>query len=192
MLPVAIVAFGSLGVTQGEDLAVVGLEIGLGNLFVAGTAGVDDLKLETLRVHPGDLVGAVAIVAHRQVVAINALAREVDTLAEGPVDALVTTPTGIRHIGPSHRGLRILAGQNGVGGMAIDAGRGHQQPALVQGLAVHTLLVVGHHALHCALVTLIRDTALAMAGPAQIGNVPHMGPRIGVVLLEDVVGPVAD
>ena len=50
---------------------------------VADAAGVGDLQLETLGVDAGDLVRAVAVVAHGQLVAVLRLAREVDAAAEG-------------------------------------------------------------------------------------------------------------
>ena len=192
VLPVAIMATGCFGVTQGEDLAVIGLEIGFGYTFMAHTAGVGDLQLEALGVDTGNLVGAVAVVAHGQHVAVLVLAREVDTPTKSPVDALVAPATGVGHLGSVDGRAGILAGQDGVCRVAIDAGRRHHQSALFQRLTVHTLLVVGHHAFRGAFVALVGDAARVVADPAQIGNIPDVGSGFRIVLLENIVAAVAD
>ncbi len=60
---VAIVTFGGFAISQLCNLAVIGLEIGLGHVVMARAAGVDRLQAEAFGVGAGDLMTAVTIVA---------------------------------------------------------------------------------------------------------------------------------
>ena len=75
---------------------------------------------------------AVAVVAHRQFGIALGFAGEMDALPEIAVDAFVALRTG--HVDPRPVDARfdILAGQDCVGGMAVDTCCRHDQTALVR------------------------------------------------------------
>ena len=58
MRAVAVEALGGFGVTEARDLAVIGLEVSLGNFAVALAAGVHDVQLEAGLIGAADLVSA--------------------------------------------------------------------------------------------------------------------------------------
>ena len=66
---VAVVALGGLRVAELRHLAVVRVEVGLGDLLVAAAALGHDRQLEALLVRPADRVRAVAVVARRELLA---------------------------------------------------------------------------------------------------------------------------
>ena len=61
-----IVAFGRFCISELRNLAVIGVEIGLGNLLVTLAALAHDRELESFAVGAADGMRAVAVVADRQ------------------------------------------------------------------------------------------------------------------------------
>ena len=87
---VAVVALRRLGVAEARDLAVIGLEVRLGDRLVAAAALAHDAELEALRVGAADGVRGVAVIAHRQLLVGLCDARRVHAALELLVDAGVT------------------------------------------------------------------------------------------------------
>ena len=68
----------------------------------------------------------------------------------------------------------------------------HHQPRLVQGPAVHALLVVGHHAVLGTAVALISHPTLVVALAAKVGNIAHVVGRFGIVMGQNVMSTAID
>lgn len=145
---------------------MVGFEVGVGHIVVARAAGVDDLQAEAGGIRAGNLVAAVAVVAHGQSGIVRGFAREVDALAELDVDTRVTLGAGHVDARTVHARSHVLARHDGMRRVAVDTRRRHHQAALFQGLTVHALPVVGNHAAFGAFVAFVGLAAFVMAAAA--------------------------
>jgi len=171
MSSVTVVALGSFYITQLGDLAVVGLEVGLGDVLMATTALLHDVEAEIRDVGPLDAVRGVAVVAHRQGLVRLGYRCRMDTGVEGLVDPLVAAAAGRGHILGIHAGAWIATGQLIMRRMAIGTVRRHGQATLQQTLAVDALLVIFHHVGLRPFITERRLLPRAMALAAQGRNI---------------------
>src|SRR5271166_5473987 len=86
----AVVAFRRLGISQLGDFAVIGIEVGLGNLAVTTPAGGHDVELEPILVGAANGVRSVAVVADRQRLVGLGHFRRMDALYKLLLDPVVT------------------------------------------------------------------------------------------------------
>ncbi len=136
---VAVIALRGLGIAQLGNLAVIGVEVGFGNLLVAAAAGVHDVELELVLVGAANGVRGVAVVANRQGLVRLGHRGGMDALHELLLDAVVASAARRRHVLGIDRRFRVRGRQFSMRGVATGTGCGHRQPALQQPLAVDAL-----------------------------------------------------
>lgn len=91
---VTVIALGGLCVSELRDFSMVGVEITLGNVFMAAAALVHDLELEAFRVGPPDRMCRVAVAADRERLVGVVDEGRMDTLFELFLDAEMAGPAG--------------------------------------------------------------------------------------------------
>ena len=121
-----VIAFGRSSVPQLGHFAVKSLKIAFSHVLVTAAALVDNFKLESLLVSPGNGMGGVAVVTQRQWFISLGLTRKMDAGSELFVNAVVTFGTGLGNVVAVYAGTRITAGQLVVRSVAVSAhGRDH-------------------------------------------------------------------
>src|SRR5208337_5181033 len=131
---VTVVALRGFHVTQLGNLAVVRLEVSLGDGLMTTTALVHDVEAEVREVGPLDGVRGVAVAAHRQGLGRLVYRCRMDAGGEGLVDPLVAPATGRGHILGIHAGAWIATRQLLMRRVAVGTVRRHGQATLQQTL----------------------------------------------------------
>ena len=172
-------------------LAVIGVEVRLGDLLVADAALRHDRQLEPFRVSPADRVGRMAVIAHGEPLVRLPLLRHVDAAVELLLDPVVAAAAGVRHVLRVDARLRRGDRLHAVGRVAVRAHRGHRQPALQESLAVDAFGVPFDDVVLLSPVPHGGLVPLPVAPGAQVRHVRRERPGLRVLLPQDAVRPVA-
>src|SRR5450759_4607889 len=130
----AVVTLSRLRVAEARDLTVVGLEIGLGDRFVAAAALTHDAQLESLRVRAADGVRGVAVIAHRQFLVGLCDAGRMHAALELLYNAVVIGAAGGGEVVAVGACRGAGAGEQAGRGGAARARRGEDEPAFDESL----------------------------------------------------------
>ena len=162
---------------------MIGLKIGLGNLFVTASACGHHIQAERVLVRAVNGMSGVAIIADWKRLAVSADLLGMDAVLELLLDAVMALAARVGHVIRVHTRSRVTSGQDMVSSMATGASRGHCQAVLEQG-SVNALGVVGDDLVLGSGVADGGFVALAVAARAEVGNIDRKGRRLRILFAD--------
>jgi len=174
-----------------RHFAVIGIEIGLRNRLVAATALVHDRELEPFLVGAADRMGAMTVVAHRQL--LRGLPGLGDMHAAGKLflHAMMAPTARGGDVTWIDARERIGAGKNFVRRVTTGTCRCHGQTTAGQPLAVSALTVMLDYLMLIARVPYRRLLAFTMASRTEGRNIGGKCGGGGLGLAENLMRSVA-
>lgn len=170
---------------------MIGIKIGLRDIFMAPAAFGHDVQFEPGFIRATDRVRAMTITAHRQRLVCFSHLEEMDALFKLFFDAVMATAACRGDVPGVHAGAGIALGKHIVCCVAARAGCGNGEAALHQPFAMDAFRIVFDDLVLASGVPDGRPLAFAMAPGAESRNACRERRRQGIQFAFHIVSAVA-
>ena len=150
---------------------MIGVEVGLRDVFMAATALRHDFQFEALFISAANGVRRVTIVTDRKRFVRLAYKRGMNALFKLILNSMMTGAAGLRHIFRTDARRRIVMRQHTMSSVTTCTGRRHGESALHQSFAMNALGISLDNLVLCAFITHRCFFTFAMTACAEVRNV---------------------